>query len=173
MTLIVNLFGGPGCGKSTTAAGVFSDLKRKGVNCELVTEFAKDKVWEKSNKIFQDQYYIFGKQHWKLFRTLNEVDVVITDSPLLLSVVYNNLNAKKEAFNQMVFEGVKDFTNLNFVLTRTKEYNPAGRNQTEAEAKGIDELVRVMLDGNNILYTELEYNTAQATIAKMVLFTLN
>ena len=27
MTLIVNLFGGPGTGKSTTAAGVFSKLK--------------------------------------------------------------------------------------------------------------------------------------------------
>lgn len=44
--LIINLFGAPGAGKSTGAAYVFSQLKAAGVNAELVTEFAKDKVWE-------------------------------------------------------------------------------------------------------------------------------
>ena len=45
---IVNLFGAPGAGKSTGAAYIFSKLKLAGVNAELVTEFAKDKVWESS-----------------------------------------------------------------------------------------------------------------------------
>ena len=46
-SLTVNLFGGPGTGKSTTSAAVFSLLKMHGVNAELITEFAKDLTWEK------------------------------------------------------------------------------------------------------------------------------
>jgi adenylylsulfate kinase-like enzyme len=41
---VINLFGGPGTGKSTLAAALFTDLKMKGINAELVTEFAKDLV---------------------------------------------------------------------------------------------------------------------------------
>lgn len=46
--LVVNLIGGPGCGKSTTTAGLFYELKKKGYNCEMSLEFAKDKVYEES-----------------------------------------------------------------------------------------------------------------------------
>lgn len=50
-TLVVNLFGGPGSGKSTGAAYVFARLKMLGYNAELVTEFAKDKnLGEKRNR---------------------------------------------------------------------------------------------------------------------------
>ena len=60
--ILINLFGAPGAGKSTGAAYIFSQLKMRGVNVELVTEFAKDKVWEKSVEVFNNQAYIFGKQ---------------------------------------------------------------------------------------------------------------
>lgn len=43
-TIIVNLFAGPGAGKSTGAAYIFSKLKLAGIDCEYVSEFAKDKV---------------------------------------------------------------------------------------------------------------------------------
>jgi len=41
-TLIVNLWAGPGTGKSTTASVVFHMLKVAGIKCEYVTEFAKE-----------------------------------------------------------------------------------------------------------------------------------
>lgn len=44
--IVVNLFGVPSAGKSSGAAYIFSKLKMEGINAELVTEFAKDKVWE-------------------------------------------------------------------------------------------------------------------------------
>ena len=59
--LVVNLFGVPGAGKSTGAAYVFSKLKMKGINAELVTEFAKDIVWENNSRGLKNQEYIFGK----------------------------------------------------------------------------------------------------------------
>ena len=37
-TLIVNLFGGAGIGKSTLMARIFSELKVQGYDCEMVTE---------------------------------------------------------------------------------------------------------------------------------------
>ena len=43
---VINLFGGPGCGKSTTAADLFARMKLRGLSVELVTEYAKDVVWD-------------------------------------------------------------------------------------------------------------------------------
>ena len=42
---IVNLFGGPGTAKSIFCADIFSALKRKGINCEMSREYAKDIAW--------------------------------------------------------------------------------------------------------------------------------
>ena len=68
LPLVINLFGGPGCGKSTQAAYIFSRLKMLGLNCELVTEFAKDKTWEHNSKALSCQPYVFGKQSYRLDR---------------------------------------------------------------------------------------------------------
>jgi len=43
---VINLFGGPGCGKSTAAAGLFHLMKSNHMSVELVNEFAKEIVWE-------------------------------------------------------------------------------------------------------------------------------
>ena len=88
--ILINLFGAPGAGKSSGAAYIFSKLKMNGINTELVTEFAKDKVWENNNEVFKNQAYIFGKQYFKISRVADKVDVIVTDSPLLLSAFYNN-----------------------------------------------------------------------------------
>lgn len=85
--LVVNLFGVPGAGKSTGATYIFSKLKLAGINAELITEFAKDKVWEENSVIFQpdNQAHIFGKQFYRMNRCKDKVEVIVTDSPLLLS----------------------------------------------------------------------------------------
>ena len=153
LPVVVNLVGGPGAGKSTLAAGVFTELKWKGVNCELVTEYAKDKVWEESYRILEDQIYILGKQHHRLFRLSDKVDVIITDSPLFLSLIYGAHWG--DTFAALTVELFNKFNNLTYFVERQKRYNPAGRVQTEEKAKAIDALVKEKLGFYSLPYKEI------------------
>ena len=150
--LVVNLYGGPGCGKSTTAARVFSELKILGYEAELVTEYAKDMVWENRQCVFDNQIYLFAKQHHRIWRLKGKVEVAITDSPLLLSLIYN---AKKDELGKsldgLVINAYKSFDNADFFLNRRdNSYNPNGRHQTEDEAKGIDGDIELILKKKEI-----------------------
>lgn len=151
--IVVNLFGAPGAGKSTGAAYIFSILKMNGINAELVTEFAKDKVWEETKAVFRNQAYIFGKQSFRLSRCADKVDVIITDSPLPLSIYYNNTADIKNSFNDYVLDVFNSFNNKNYYLTRVKEYNPIGRFQNEAESDKIGNDIRNLLNNFDIEYT--------------------
>lgn len=133
--IVVNLFGSPGAGKSTGAAYVFSKLKMEGVNVELVTEFAKDVVWDEAGCPLQNQAYVFGNQSYRINRLKGKVDVVVTDSPVLLSCLYGQ--NESEAFKQAVFEKFNEHTNINFLIKRAKAFNPIGRVHTEAESDKI------------------------------------
>ena len=167
MAIVINLFAGPGVGKSTTAARVFAELKLHGINCEMALEFAKDKVWEESFRTMDDQIYIFGKQFHRIWRLKDKVDVIICDSPLPISIVYDKENS--QAFHQLIMEQFNKFDNLNFLLERGGEYQEAGRVQTEEEAKEVDKVVKNVLDTNNILYTPLPIDGAAKKISDIVL----
>lgn len=155
-TIIVNLFGVPGAGKSTGAAYIFAKLKMSGINAELITEFAKDKVWEDNKEIFKNQAYIFGKQSFRISRCCGKVDVIITDSPLPLSIVYNNGPKLTENFNLSVMDVFNSYTNLNFLLNRVKPYNPSGRHQTESESDKLESVIRNLLIDRKISYAEVD-----------------
>lgn len=148
--LVINLFGGPGCGKSTIAALLFGKLKQSGINCEMALEYAKDKVWEESLKTLDDQIYVFGKQLHKIWRLNDKVDVIITDSPLLFSIIYdkeNNIDLKN-----LVISTFNRFNNFNCLIRRQTEYQQEGRYQNETEAKEIDNLIVNLLEENDIMY---------------------
>lgn len=148
--IVVNLFGPPGCGKSTGAAYIFAMLKMHGVNCELVTEFAKDKTWEHNTTALSDQAYVFGKQCYRMSRCAEQVDVIVTDSPLLLNVIYNHNPVLGDSFNTTVLNVFNSYNNLNYMLHRVKQYNPIGRNQTEEESDKIGIEIENMLVKNSI-----------------------
>lgn len=154
--LMVNLFGAPGAGKSTGAAYIFSQLKIRDVNAELVTEFAKDKTWERNKKALENQMYMFGKQLFRITRCQDDVDVIITDSPLLLNTIYNHNPILGEEFNNLVFKIFNSYNNLNYYIKRVKKYNPLGRNQTEEESDQIADKVLKMLNDRKVEFTSVE-----------------
>lgn len=151
-TTVINLYGGPGCGKSTTASGLFHFMKREGLSVELVQEYVKEWAWQGRTPTALDQPHFFGEQSQREARLYNKVKFVVTDSPLWLSAVYGDPSLKMadlvSAFTQLaVNTGVK---HLHFILNRTKDYNASGRFQTETEAVQLDNKIIDVLRSNCI-----------------------
>jgi nicotinamide riboside kinase len=170
-TLVVNLLGGPGSGKSTTAANVFAHLKWQDVNCEMAAEYAKDLVWEHRHKTFENQIYMFGKQHHRIYRLIGQVDVVITDSPIILTPIYDL--DRRETLKKLVLEEFNRVHNFNIFLNRRKKYQPKGRNQNEDQAKEKDREIKSFLEDNGIPYIQIDgANESVDVIVKTITTTL-
>lgn len=165
-TQIINLFGGPGTGKSTIAALVFGELKKKGYEIELVTEYAKDKVWEESYKTLENQIYVFGKQLHRIWRVKNKVNFIITDSPILLSIIYDK--EKNDNLKRLVLDVHNNFNNINILIKRDTIYNPNGRFQNEIEAKLIDKQIINLLKNNSIDFHEINITNAVEEIINII-----
>lgn len=172
MKKIICLYGGPGCGKSTTCAHLFALLKQKGLDCEMNREYIKDWVWEGRELIPGDQVYLFAKQSRKE-RTyiLKNLDYIITDSPLILNHYYGLKFDKYEQKFHTCKELLKqhhqfcidnDYKVEHFVLNRSKDYNPNGRFQTESEAKELDSEITSLLDEMNIKYHKINGDSEAA-----------
>ena len=155
-TLHINLFGGPGTGKSTIAAELFSKLKWNKMDSELISEYAKQIVWEESFSKLSNQIYLFAKQHKRHIILNGKVDYVVTDSPLIMGNVYDNNDTK--FLHELIFSEFNKFNNLNIFLIRDKEYNPNGRTQTFVEAIEKDNEIKKLLDENNVNYLTIIAN---------------
>jgi hypothetical protein len=150
---VINLFAGPGAGKSTTAAGLFHEMKLKGYDCELITEYPKDLVYQQRWNMFYEQTDIFSEQHHRQRRLVQYgVKYCITDAPLLLCHLYVHDEYYKNLL-PLVNEAFNSFDNINIFLRRTKKYNPKGRNQTEEESKEKDlQALDVLFDQKQKFY---------------------
>lgn len=155
---VINFIGAPGAGKSTHAAAMFTYLKRKGVNCELVAEYAKGVTWRGAQNILTDQLYVFAKQYNAQFRLKNKVDYIITDSPLILSLYYGGEQSR--SFKNIVREKWNEFDNINLFIGRTKAYNPAGRNQTEEESDKISRELFQIIQGERLKFKIINSDTS-------------
>ena len=169
-TLFINLFGGPGTGKSTLCASIFTELKIKGVDCEMALEYAKDVVWEESFTKLKNQIYIFGKQHSRIHRLIGKVDVVITDSPLINSIVYDQ--TENPYLKDLVLHEFSKLNTINYFLTRGTNYNPNGRVQSMEDALKVDEKYKNLLLDNNIPYVEITIGPNNASIIANQIITL-
>ena len=148
---VINLFGGPGSSKSTSAAGLFFKMKMQGYSVELVTELAKEITWEGHQNLLSDQLFLFANQNRRLERLRGNVDYVITDCPILLGLAYTPDNYY-QSFSKLVKEVFDSYQNLNFFVKRDKPYVNAGRNQTEEEANQVSSKVK------QLLYDNLNFN---------------
>lgn len=146
---IVCLYGGPGSGKSTTAAGLFYRAKLAGVNAELVREYAKELVWEWGEITPRHQEQLATEQARREGILHSQVDLIITDSPLRLGLYYEDqyTPAPEPAFLDYVIDVehaayTAGYTYLHVMLTRVKSYEPKGRLHNREEAIAIDQVIR-------------------------------
>jgi hypothetical protein len=146
---VISLYGSPGSAKSTTAAGLFFLMKTQGINCELVTEKAKDLVWNESYKTLENQLLVFAEQYHRLWRLKGKVQYAVTDAPLLNSHVYaKNPSA---SFTNLINECYGEFENYNFFIKRVKPYNPIGRNQTEEQSNQLVDPILTVLKNHRYI----------------------
>jgi hypothetical protein len=157
-TTIINLYGGPGTGKSTSAAYFYYLLKAEGKNVELVREYVKDWAWEGRKISTYDQIYFLGKQVRRESMLYGKVDWIVTDSPVMMNLYYAQRycspslaagigEATFSFYRQAAEDGHK---HIHVFLKRNKPYLSEGRYQTEAEAIEIDEGVNNLLNKLNI-----------------------
>ena len=142
---VINIFGGPGVGKTTQAHDLFVHLKKLGYNTDIIPEYAKKLVYRNNNEILEkDQQYIFSKQlHEYRIREKSGVEIAISESPLPLSIVYNKITLSEdfEFFENFVWHEFNKYDNLNIFLKRETDYQTIGRTQSEDVAKEVDIVV--------------------------------
>lgn len=102
-----------------------------------------------------------------MFRLNDKVDFIITDSPLLNSIIYDKSESKY--FEKLIVEQHHQFKNLTFFINRPKDtYQEEGRLQTRKDAEVIDNNIKKMLHRNEIAYVELNCDEAVYYITKMI-----
>lgn len=92
-TIVVEFYGGPSSGKSEAMARLFSLLKQRHIAVEMAPEYAKKWAYEGRRIDGLDEFYVFGKQVGAEAALLGKVAVVVTDRPVLMSMVYARLYA--------------------------------------------------------------------------------
>lgn len=156
----INLFGGPGVGKSSTAAKIFSELKQQNYNIEIVSEWIKTWSYQKYKLKSFDQFYCFGKQLRKEDVLLsNEVELLISDSPLILNIIYSKKYGNeywKPCLNiAELYE--KKYPSINILLDRVGiQYKTEGRYESYNEAIFMDNYIHTFLEKNYIKYINFE-----------------
>lgn len=140
-TTVINLWAGPGHGKSTLATGLFSELKKQGYSVEYVAEFVKEWAWENRKISKYDQITISAEQITREARLLGKVDFIVTDSPVLLSGFYDNKYNVKPLVLSMLkaykAETKRDgHADVHLVIPQLfKEFKTEGRFQSQKEAQ--------------------------------------
>ena len=171
-TLIINAFGGPGVGKTTCCWEIASELKKRGIVTEYVSEYAKELVyqenWELLDSSEEHQRIILAEQKRRLDVPLGKVNCIVTDSPLLLSIIYSK-NPSDE-FKKFVYETYSAYNNFNMVVLRDKKqaFEQTGRMQNLEESIQKDKEIRALLDGYNLYYGTYYHKTMNVLVENII-----
>ena len=165
MSKIINLFGGPGIGKSSIAAGITYKLKKNHITCDNPYEFPKTLAWDENHSAIADQLYVLANQHRGIVKSFGKVDYIILDSPILLSLTYKNYYKKEsypstlygESFDKMLLDTFNQYDNINIVLERTDgNHNNNERYQNLEESIELDKEIEYSLRINDIPYHKIK-----------------
>lgn len=168
---IINLFGGPGIGKSTQASGLFTEMKKHHMSVEYTYEFPKEVAWEGNVSQLSDQFFITANQHRNISRLYGKVEYIIVDSPIVLGCFYEQRYGEgypasfygKTSLSKFLWNLFGQYENINILLTRNNEtYDSNGRLQDLKEAQEIDTDIKETLIINSIPFTEFMVGTNTA-----------
>ncbi len=174
-TKCINLVSGPSCGKSVMSALIFAELKSMHKSAELVQEFAKQLVWTEQFEELNNQYHVSMTQYRWLKAVDGKVDYIVTDSPLLLGLLYNRIyptnvsNVQKT--EEMILSKMSEFDNIYIFLERSDyPFERHGRVHTESQSHEIDDQLKSLMDSMGLQY--LSVKSSKTSISKIIDYVL-
>ena len=160
------VMGPPASGKSTLAAEVHTELKKRGINSAFVSEAATDYIAEYGvPNTPQDQMIIFYKQLNREKMFLESKDYIICDSSSILNyfyfrTLYPHVLSNKDiaSINHMQKEILKHINlvdNIFFVPSIDTETEDGIRFHNNSEIKKLERWIKSYLEIENIYHTDL------------------
>lgn len=135
---VVNLFGAPSAGKSTTMLGLTYHMKLMGLSVENTPEFFKELIYEDSNaERFGGQLYVLGEQNRRIARLMGKNDFAITDCPLPLIGMYT-AEDYIPGFHDFVKNLNSKYDNVNYMIIRKHEFENEKRVHDESQANELE-----------------------------------
>lgn len=163
-TVVVNCFAGPDAGKSIAAMELASTLGRMNVSAAYVTGYAKELMWNDPGNPLLDgsvesQKTLLQVQNQRLLRLQGRVDIVVTDSPLMLCGIY--AAAPDSALDELVMDAHNSYNNYNLLITRDNSYLTARHTQELQKNTALDEKVADYIEKKDISVFAYSPDTVQ------------
>ncbi|MBP3544005.1 MAG: AAA family ATPase [Lachnospiraceae bacterium] len=170
-TLVINAFGGPGAGKTTSCLDITAELKKAGYVAEYVQEYVKELVWEQNWELLdgsQDhQFQILKEQMRRMDRLYGQVDFIVTDAPILLNYIYNN--ELTDSYENMLSELYSQYDSFNFIMERDiSKFETEGRMQNLEESIEKDGEIKALLDKKGLSYEVHSHSTINEIVENAI-----
>lgn len=163
---LVTIIGAPGCGKSTLATDIHTELKKRGKNSIFIPESATDYIAEygvPSSPI--DQMTIFYKQTNKENMFIGTKEFIICDSSGLLNYFYfrslfpNKLSNKDiAAINHLqkeILKNLNKWDHIYYIPPMLDNIEDGIRFQDKEGIIKLDKCIKSYLDLENIHHTDV------------------
>lgn len=161
-TLIIDIYGGPGSGKSSTAKMLSGLISSLGYTSETPEEYPKYLIHKEDYKSLENQIGIFREHKSRIDDLLGKYDFIISDSPTLMQNIYI-----KERYGKKEYKNLRKLVKLehkkhndkrvSFFLNRKHNFKEIGRVQNEEQALEKSKQIKEYLIKNKVNF--FEYDT--------------
>lgn len=142
--LVIEFLAGPGAGKTTTAAALYTKLKRKSkVNVDFAREGAQHLIHTGCAHKLANQLNIVAHEYDRMLNMKEQgCKVLITDTSMLMTKIYGKGTTYYDPLLEVINKLREEFVIKSVFVNRVKPFIQYGRMQDEEQSKEIDEIIK-------------------------------